>query len=114
MKNTYDYNDLIDEIKEEIEDLILTKEDTLQVLRASKPILDDYYPIIDWYYSHNLLMEELTVEPDDSKKEIATKKQIRDHYTNDQPNLSPMKVSAVLSEIEGRNKLITNPFYKKK
>ncbi len=48
MKTSYDYSDLLTELKEEIEDGVLTLEDNIKIVRYDG---DDtkYRPIIDWY-----------------------------------------------------------------
>lgn len=49
MKISYNYLPLMQEIKEEIEDGVLSLDDVIQIVRADYDILG-YRPIIDWYY----------------------------------------------------------------
>lgn len=110
MQITYSYDEIIDELKEEIEDLLLEPSDTIQVLRSAKAIGNDYYPIVDWYYTHDLMMEEIEVEADDTKKEIANKKKIGEQYKLSQSLLQGITVAQVLEEMAKYNK--PDPFKK--
>lgn len=46
----YNYNDLMAEILEDVEDNIMTLEDDLFIIRRSEPLFDDYRPILDYEY----------------------------------------------------------------
>lgn len=58
MKISYDYEEFLQEFKEEIEDNILDKESIIWIIRAEEPIYADYYPIIDWSYYEDLKNDE--------------------------------------------------------
>lgn len=45
---SYDYSMLIEELKEEIADGILTLTDEIKIVRIDKKI---YSPIVDWFYA---------------------------------------------------------------
>lgn len=47
MKISYDYSELLQEIKEEVEDGIILVTDSIQVLRGEKLPGTDYSPIMD-------------------------------------------------------------------
>ncbi len=44
---SYDYSIMLDELKEEIADGILTLDDEIKVVRADRGA---YFPIVDWFY----------------------------------------------------------------
>lgn len=44
---SYDYSIMLEELKEEIADGILTLDDEIKVVRADRGI---YFPIVDWFY----------------------------------------------------------------
>lgn len=50
MKLSYDYDDLIDEVKSDIADGQLELLEEVTIVRSKKPIFNDYYPIVDYYY----------------------------------------------------------------
>lgn len=49
IKYSYDYENLIQEMNEELEDGILTQDSIVYVERG-EPVGDGYKPIIDWWY----------------------------------------------------------------
>lgn len=56
MKLSYDYTEFLQEMKEEIEDGMVTLESVLRVRRADEPIdKEGYRPIIDWYYDEETM-----------------------------------------------------------
>jgi len=95
----YNYQELIDELKDEIGDGILKKSDIIQVLRAEEAIKDGYYPIIDWHYNKEMMAIDLGPDPSDTKDDIQEKKIIKDQYTQDGPLLKDMTVEDVLAEM---------------
>ncbi|MBC3797475.1 hypothetical protein [Acetobacterium tundrae] len=54
MKYSYDYEELIGDINEDIDAGIISPNDTLKVIRKRKAVSNNYHPIIDYYYSDNL------------------------------------------------------------
>ena len=49
MKISYDYTILIREIREELEEGVLSESDFVQILRANDPLQGlGYRPIVDW------------------------------------------------------------------
>ncbi len=49
MKTSYDYSDLLAELREEVQDRILTLNDNIKIVREDRNDTK-YRPIIDWYY----------------------------------------------------------------
>ena len=96
-KFSYDYSDLIQEIKEDLEDGILKPDSIVQVLRDETQSV--YHPIIDWYYSEDKIVEDTTIEFDDTEKYISK-------YLDDKPRLQLITVSAMLVEMEDMNKIV--------
>lgn len=99
MKTDYDYQELIDELKDEVGVGILKKSDVIQVLRADKAEKYGYFPIIDWYYNKETMIIELSEDSSDTKEEIKEKAMIKKQYIEDQPILKEMTVEACLSEM---------------
>lgn len=95
----YDYQELIDELKDEVGDGILQKSEIIQVLRANKAIEGEYFPIIDWHYKQSTMAVDLAKDNTDTKEEVAIKKVITDQYHQDQPSLKDMTVEACLAEM---------------
>lgn len=104
MKISYDYEDLLQELREELNEGILSMLDTIQVLRTEKPIVEVYRPIIDWYYNDKTTRECLSPDVFDDKQDIAEYEQLRKQYEKDKPRLESITVAAVLIEIEHWNK----------
>lgn len=104
-KLSCDYTDLIQEIKEELEDGILKPDSIIQVLRDTKSN-SVYHPIIDWYYSEDKIVEDTKMEFDDTEKEKEFKREYISRYINDKPKLQLITVSAMLVEMEDMNKIV--------
>lgn len=111
------YEEFIAEINEEVEEGSLTLKDSIQILRDSKALINDYCPIIDWYYDEYTMKEELSISLEEmylkeefskeewqemKKEQEAYKKQ----YESDQSNLITMKVKDVLTEMKQIQKLL--------
>lgn len=106
MKISYDYEELIGEIREELRDGSLKEQDIIQVLRDKKPINKTYYPIIDWYYSESRMVEILSPDVFDDLSETDEKDLLKKHYLKDKPRLRFMSVKSVLDEMEKWNSII--------
>lgn len=105
MKISYDYDELINEIEEEIEDGILTLEDSVQILRAKESINGEYFPIIDWYYSEEDMKELLKVDMFESKEEKKERESIEESYAEDCFNLESITVKDFLKEMNIYNSI---------
>lgn len=126
IKISYDYEELLYEINEEIEDGVLSLEDEIQILRGEglsnkelehrlewfrsqgvvNPVLEEYHPIIDWYYDDNSMNEIFEIEPDYDEEEIKEAEEIKVSYLKDKPFLITKKVKEVLEEMKEKNKII--------
>jgi hypothetical protein len=104
-KISYDYSEMIQEFKEDLEDGILKKDDIIQVLRGNK-IYDLYSPVIDWYYSDKKVNEDLKIDITDTEQDILFKQEYKKQYLKDKPNLNQTTVAAILIEMEDMNKII--------
>lgn len=111
------YNALIEEISDEVKEGFLTEEDTIQILRDEKPIMQEYCPIIDWYYDAYAMKEELEtpleemyMEEEFSKTEWKEMKvdfeQYKKQYLAEKDKLTEIKVKAVLTEMKQMIKLL--------
>ena len=103
-KFSYDYSDLIKEIKEELEDGILKPDSIVQILRDETQSV--YHPIIDWYYDDKKIVEDTTIQFDDSESDKELKREYISRYLDDKPRLQLMAVSAMLVEMEDVNKIV--------
>lgn len=98
-KYSYDYSEMLEELKEELQDRELTLDDNIQVLRADQPIYELYRPIIDWYYNNNIMVDMLA----ENLKEC---EQIKQDYKRDKSKLESMKVADVINEMKTHNNII--------
>ena len=104
-KLSYDYTDMIQEIKEELEDKILRPDSVIQILRDTTTH-SVYHPIIDWYYPEDRIVEDTTIEFDDTEEDKQFKREYISKYLDDKPRLQLMTVSAMLVEMEDMNKIV--------
>ena len=103
-KFSYDYSDMIQEMKEELEDGILKPDSIVQILRDEAQSV--YHPIIDWYYDDKKIVEDTAIEFDDSESDKELKREYISRYLNDKPRLQLITVSAMLVEMEDMNKIV--------
>lgn len=106
-KLSYDYSEMLQELKEELADEILKMEDFIQVLRGDSR--EGYEPIIDWYYDHDIQMECLKKDPMfDDENDVKEKRKISELYKKDikSGKLERRTVTAVLTEMEEMNRII--------
>ena len=101
-KLSYDYTDMIQEIKEELEDKILRPDSVIQILRDTTTH-SVYHPIIDWYYPEDRIVEDTTIEFDDTEEDKQFKREYISRYLNDKPKLELSTVSAILVEMKDMN-----------
>lgn len=94
-----EYQELIDELKDEMGDGLLNKNSVIQVLRDEKADQFGYFPIIDWYYNKQTMIQELAPDKTDSKEDIKDKQLIKQQYDLDLPFLKDMTVEACLAEM---------------
>lgn len=106
MKISYDYSDMIKELKDELTDGILSITDNIQVLRAEQVLENGYRPIIDWYYDDRKIEEDLKSDIFDDEQEIEEKRKIKEQYKKDKPSLSNILVGNCILEMEELNKII--------
>ena len=110
------YKSLIAEITEEVEAGYLTDRDKIQILRADKPIFQDYRPIVDWYYDAYMMQEELEtpleemyMEDEFTKEEWAQMRQdhaaYKKQYEAEKPKLEEITIKAALTEMKQMQKL---------
>ena len=104
-KFSYDYTDMIQEIKEELEDKILRPDSVIQILRGTTTH-SVYHPIIDWYYPEDRIVEDTTIEFDDTEEDKQFKREYISRYLDDKPKLQCITVSAMLVEMEDMNKIV--------
>lgn len=61
MHYSYDYSDLLDELKNDIEEGLITLQSDIKVVRNDTSTFNNYYPVIDYYYFDNETEEEYEV-----------------------------------------------------
>lgn len=110
------YNGLIKEINSEVEEGVLSPNDTIQILRDETPAFENYFKVIDWYYDDFIMQEELDTpleemylpeefsdeEWKDMKKE---QEELKVQYFEDKPKLTSVKVKDILTEMKQMQKL---------
>lgn len=106
MKLSYDYSELISEIKAYLEDMTTMPGDQVQVLRSEKALGDGYKPVVDWYYDDYKMESLLAVDPFDSDVGVFNKKQLRKQYEEKKHQLESMSVVELLNEMQDRNRII--------
>jgi len=117
---SYDYEDLLKDIKNEIAIGNINLNSTIQVLRKYSPtLLDNYYPIVDWYYEHEIQIKDLQPDPldhmfpeddffygDEIEAEEKELLEQRHQYEKNRPHLTTMIVKYVIAEMEYWNTII--------
>ena len=94
MRISYDYREMIQEFREELEDGTLHLNDAVYILRDKSR--EPYQPVIDWYYTKADSISTLKeVHPD-----------IYAQFENDQPNLEVAKVKDILEEMVEMNRIL--------
>ena len=119
MAQQYDYQELIDDLKDEVGVGSLTNAEEIQVLRQEKADVEGYRQILDWYYNDQAMTIELAPEAADSKEETKDKMLLREQYQKDKPTLETLTVEACLAEMFGKttketkkgNNKNRNPFF---
>ena len=99
MDSTIDYQELIDELKNEVGTGSLQDGETIQILRDTKADKTGYKPIVDWYYSKEAMEVELTPSDADDKEDLKETMLLREQYEKDQPNLENITVEECLKEM---------------
>lgn len=110
------YKDITREINSEVKEGVLFPDDSIQILRAEKPVFQDYCPIKDWYYDEFLIKEELYTPLEEMympeefsdaewKQMKEEQEELRAQYEKDQPKLVSMKIKDVLTEMKQMMKL---------
>lgn len=112
MQISYDYSELIQELTEEIEDNVLTEEDTIQILRGENigPVthfgstkIIVYKPIVDWYYNHDTMAAITTEDPTDV---LDDRSRIQSDYEMNAPFLEQITVKDCLIEMRSLNSIM--------
>lgn len=99
MSTQIDYQDFIDELKDEVGTGSLSNNETIQILRAQEADKNGYYPIVDWYYNQEAMSIELETSDTDDDEDLEETKQLQQQYRKDQPHLEEMTVEACLAEM---------------
>lgn len=111
-----DYRDILDELNSEIEEGVLSLEDTIQILRGSEPVVESYHAIVEWYYDSYLMDEEVNTpveemylpeefSADEWKQMKEDHAALKAQYEKDKPNLIEIKVKDALTEMKQMQKL---------
>jgi len=109
---SYDYEELIEELHEELADGELEHEDVIQILRDDKAIFENYYPIVEWFFEHDLevifILEDedtCTNEFDQAKEHKRVEKEL-EQYLKIKPFLTQITVKDALKEMEYMDRII--------
>lgn len=120
MNTPFDYQELIDELKEEIGFGIISNTTTIQILRSEEAETDGYYQILDWYYNKETMAIELEADVADSEDDAKEKEMIREQYQQDLGQLEDITVESCLTEMfdktpakpkKSRGNKKSNPFF---
>ena len=103
MKISYDYEEMLQELREDIEDGMLNSDSFIQIERGEERL--GYSPIIDWYYDQVTMISMCNPEIDDSSDEKKEKVKIWKDYTERAPYLKLCRLSDVLEEMEEMNRI---------
>lgn len=118
MKSHIDYQELIDELKDEVGAGSLNNDEIIQILRDKSPQKDGYRPIIDWYYNREAMAIELAPSDNDDKEDLKESMMLREQYQKDAADLEDISVEDCLAEMfqrtvkkENGKKKGANPFF---
>lgn len=105
MKYSYDYEEFIDDLEMELTDQMLTLQSPIQILRADQPVFENYYPIIDWYYCHQDMLD-LMPDFDDDQEDIEQMRMIQVQYQSVQHQLIQTTVAQALEEMKKYDQIL--------
>lgn len=100
---SYDYEEMIQELKEELEDEALTQDDEILVLRSQEALPDGYKPIIDWDYVEDVYSVDVDEQDEYTPEEL---EMLQNRHKVMERGGEKCKVFEVLSEMLLRNKII--------
>ena len=117
MNISYDYEELIRELNEEIAENTLKPEDTIQILRGENigPVthfgeikIIAYKPIIDWYFDKPAMDDLLAPEPAYLQHDGIEEERLKmmDDYKRDSTSLQPITVKECLAEMESMSRIL--------
>ena len=107
MRNSvYDYKNFIDELNEDLEIGNLTPTTIIQILRAEKPVIGEYRPIVDWYYKHLTMIDLLAPGEFDSPEDLKEKRFQKTMYDAFRKYYETITVQKCLAEMYEMEELI--------
>ena len=105
---SYNYDELISELRIELQTNTLCGADAIQVLRGDPIDVGgggSYYPIVDWYYDDENMVELATITMMDTQDDIEEKHDILRNYNSVKNKLQELLVDDVLAEMEEWNRI---------
>ena len=116
-KLSYDYEEMIGELKSDIEAGLIKTSTLINIVRAREPFSEEvnYRPIIDFYYDQDIENMSLPLASLYDKNEYSAQewqemeekqKKMLEQYTNDQQYFEKHTVMAILTEMEQWNSII--------
>lgn len=117
MNISYNYEELISELNEELTENTLMLDSTIQILRGDNigPVssfgttkIIAYKPIIDWYFNKPTMEGLLAPDPEYLKHEGVEEERLQmlEDYKRDAPSLQPITVRECLTEMESMNNIL--------
>lgn len=109
---SYDYEEMMEELQNLLQDGELNLEDEIQVFRAKEAIASNYYPIEAWLFQHDLQVEFIREDEDtcNTKQQQDIEHQrvqnVLADYESIRPLLTSIKVKDVLAEMEYMDRII--------
>lgn len=110
------YKEMIEDISYEVSEGVLKEMDQIQVLREENAVMQDYRPVVDWYYDAytmeqdlNIPLEDLCDQEEYSKEEWAdmleNQKAYKAQYEAEKDHLELVAVKDILTEMKQMVKL---------
>jgi hypothetical protein len=116
MQFSYDYSELIRELTGEIEDNMLTEDDTIQILRGEciGPVIFSgmtkiiaYKTIVDWYYDKDFMLTIMEEDPTDiPDDDVVDRSKIQSDYEMNAPLLEEITVRDCLNEMRSMSEFL--------
>jgi len=115
MRFSYDYEELINELKSDLEEGLIKESSIIGIVREEDERLQGYKPIVDYYYpcpplDINVPLEMIHNREEFTPEEWEQMKQEHEkwlkQYNEDKANIEKATVLAVLTEMEQFNSII--------
>jgi hypothetical protein len=101
MYDINDCNEMINQLKAEIDSAFYSLNDSVQVLRTNKSLYEGYYPIVFYYPTHEVMLRIFSISDDPfHPSELMTNREFLEKYENERHTLELKKIQDVLFELD--------------